>query len=109
MQVKFVRIEEEARELRAKNLRLDNELHKLSYELEAVKANQKDLTEQADNVNEKIAEELGKEKIRMQKEIAAHRSQHAYELSEKDKKILELENEVILIRRQGAHAVEWFV
>ena len=45
----------------------------------------------------------------MQKEIAAHRSQHAYELSEKDKKILELENEVILIRRQGAHAVERFV
>ena len=45
----------------------------------------------------------------MQKEIAAHRSQHAYELSEKDKKILELENEVILVRRQGAHAVERFV
>ena len=45
----------------------------------------------------------------MQKEIAAHRSQHAYELSEKDKKILELENEVILIRRQGEHAAERFV
>ena len=41
--MEFVRVEEEARELRAKNLKLENELHKLSYELEAVKANQKDL------------------------------------------------------------------
>ena len=48
-------------------------------------------------MNERIAEELEKDKIRMQKEIAAHRSQHAYELSEKDKKIQELENEVIFI------------
>ena len=44
----------------------------------------------------------------MQKEIAAHRSQHSYELAEKDKKIIELENEVMLLRRQGAHAVERF-
>ena len=57
------------------------------------------MTEQVDTVNEKIAEELGKEKVRMQKEIAAHRSQHVYELGEKDKKIKELENEVILVRR----------
>ena len=83
-------------------------MHKLSYELESLKANQKDLEEQAENVNARIADELGKEKVRMQKEIAAHRSQHAYEIGEKDKKIIELENEVILVRRQGAHAVERF-
>ena len=40
-----MRVEEEARELRAKNLRLENEMHKLIYELESLKANQKDLEE----------------------------------------------------------------
>ena len=108
LQRQFVRVEEEARELRAKNLRLENELHKLTYELEALKANQRDLDEKSQQVDQRIAEELGKEKIRMQKEIAAHRSQHSYELAEKDKKIIELENEVMLLRRQSAHAVERF-
>ena len=94
-----MRVEEEARELRAKNLKLENAMHKLTYELESLKANQKDLEEQAENANARIADELGREKVRMQKEIAAHRSQHAYEIGEKDKKIIELENEVILVRR----------
>ena len=40
-----MRVEEEARELRAKNFKLENELQKLSYELDALKANQKDLEE----------------------------------------------------------------
>ena len=83
-------------------------MHKLNFELEALKANQKDLEEQAENMNDRIADELGKEKVRMQKEIAAHRSQHDYEIRQKDKKIGELEQEVILVRRQGAHAVERF-
>ena len=59
-------------------------------------------------MNERIAEELDKEKIRMQKEISAHRSQHVYELSEKDKKISEIENEIMLVRRHGVQAVERF-
>ena len=45
----------------------------------------------------------------MQKEIQAHRSQHIYEISDRDQKITEIQNEVNLVRRQGTHAIERFV
>ena len=38
LQVKFVRVEEEARELRTKNLKLANEMHKAVFELDSLKA-----------------------------------------------------------------------
>lgn len=108
LQKQFILVEEEIRELRAKNANLESELHKTTFELEAMKATARDLEEQNKDVNARIAEELEREKIRMAKEIAAYRSQHAYELQLKDKKIQELENEIVLIRRQGAHAIERF-
>ena len=47
-------MEEEARELRSKNMMLDQEVHRVTYELEALRANQKDLMEQNSNVNARI-------------------------------------------------------
>ena len=42
----------------------------------------------------------------MNKEIAAYQDQHTYEMNEKDKRIAELENEIMLIQRQNENTVD---
>ena len=42
----------------------------------------------------------------MNKEIAAYQDQNQYEIDERDKRIAELENEIMLIQRQNENTVE---
>ena len=56
----------------------------------ALIALKKDLDEKEKHINERIMEEMAKERQLMNGEIKAHKMQFDYELGEKDKRVKEL-------------------
>ena len=56
----------------------------------ALIALKKDLDEKEKHINERIMEEMAKERQLMNGEIRAHKMQFDYELGEKDKRLKEL-------------------
>ena len=56
----------------------------------ALIALKKDLDEKEKHINERIMEEMAKERQLMNGEIKAHKMQFDYELGEKDKRLKEL-------------------
>ena len=56
----------------------------------ALIALKKDLDEKEKHINERIMEEMAKERQLMNGEIKAHKMQFEYELGEKDKRVKEL-------------------
>ena len=59
-------------------------------EISQLRALKKDLFEKETHLNERIMEEMDKERLLMNKEINAHKMQFEYELGEKDKRIKEI-------------------
>ncbi len=50
-------------------------------------------------IQQKVEEELAKYRIEMKKEIEAHRDTHTDEQEEKEKKILEMGNQLALVEK----------
>lgn len=79
---------------------LERNVALLRTENEQLKAQNADLADGSNSADQRIEEELNKQRIQTDKEIAAYQSQHAYELGDKDKKISELQTEMALMERQ---------
>ena len=93
----MLQAEDELKILRVKNSELDqnciklgNENQQLLNEINALTALKKDLDEKEKHINERIMEEMAKERQLMNGEIKAHKMQFEYELGEKDKRLKEL-------------------
>ena len=93
----MLQAEDELKILRVKNLELDqnciklgNENQQLLEDNNALIALKKDLDEKEKHINERIMEEMAKERQLMNGEIKAHKMQFDYELGEKDKRLKEL-------------------
>ena len=93
----MLQAEDELKILRVKNLELDqnciklgNENQQLLEDNNALIALKKDLDEKEKHINERIMEEMAKERQLMNGEIKAHKMQFEYELGEKDKRLKEL-------------------
>ena len=83
--------------MREKNTDLEQNVALLKTENEQLKAQVADLDGGSKDAEQRLHEELNKQRVQMDKEIAAHQSQHAYELGDKDKKINELNTEMALM------------
>ena len=89
--------EDEVKMLRIKNSELDqnciklgSENQQLLNEISSLRGLKQELNDKKELLNERIKEEMAKERILMKKEIQAHEMQFEYEISEKDKSIKEL-------------------
>ena len=92
--------ERESQQLRENCTELERNVALLRTENEQLKAQNADLADGSKNADQRIEEELNKQRIQTDKEIAAYQSQHAYELGDKDKKMTELQTEMALMERQ---------
>lgn len=92
--------ERESQQLRENCTELERNVALLRTENEQLKAQNADLADGSNSADQRIEEELNKQRIQTDKEIAAYQSQHAYELGDKDKKISELQTEMALMERQ---------
>ena len=93
----MLQAEDELKILRVKNYELDqnciklgNENQQLLEDNNALIALKKDLDEKEKHINERIMEEMAKERQLMNGEVKAHKMQFDYELGEKDKRLKEL-------------------
>ena len=98
LQRRMLHAEDELKILRVKNQELDQNCIKLGSEnqnllneINSLNALKKDLFEKEKHINERIMEEMAKERQLMNGEIKAHKMQFDYELGEKDKRIKELQ------------------
>ena len=94
--------------LRIKNSELDqnciklgSENQQLLNEISSLRGLKQELNDKKNLLNERIKEEMAKERILMKKEIQAHQMQFDYEINEKDKSIKELKKQLDEIKTEN--------
>ena len=93
-------MEEEARNLREKNSKLQENADRLTSDNDALKLKFKTMTEASEVMKQRMKEEnawIASNREQMEKEIEAHKQEHYFELADKDKRITQLENKIELL------------
>lgn len=106
LQKRMIVVEQENNEMRQKLQNVNNEVSKLFVDNEDLRTREQQVQNASVLIQKRITEEVGKERMAMQKELAAYRNDLADEMDQKDKRVVELEQEIALIKRQHQLNVE---
>ena len=106
VQKQIIIVEREAQKLREKNAFLEREVTRLSLENEEMKAEKSLEAGGVRAMEQKVQEEMAKQRLQMQKEIQAYQDTFHEEIEEKDKKMVEMENQLELVERQHEDRIE---
>lgn len=100
LQKRMIVVEQENNEMRAKLQNVNEEISKLYTDNEDMRTREHNVKNASEVIEKRIQDEIKKERNAMNMELEAYRADLAEEMDQKEKRVIELEQEISLVRNQ---------